>query len=117
MNRQRYIYLRHSIRAGGWSWNWGSPFKTGNLLAGTERFKTPELALVASTLRRSSYDDFQHYSRSEIKNLADLWRYAKNKLGPDESIYRARPLIWWKNIMRSNVRHDNYIFTEQLTNW
>ena len=108
MNRQRYKQLRHNIRASGYSWNWGSRVCLGSKYQYKEA-RTAEIALVLKTLLHPSYDKFE-----PIRPLHVLIK--SRSIGEKDS---RTPItkVQWQNWMRSNVRQDNRVFTEQLTSY
>lgn len=108
MNRQRYKQIRHNIRASGYSWNWGSRVCGGGEYQYKEA-RTPEIALVMKTLLHPSYDNFE-----PIRPLYVLIK--SRSIGQKDSRIPITK-VQWQNWMRSNVRHDNRVFTEQLTSY
>ena len=108
MNRQRYKQIRHNIRASGYSWNWGSRVCGGGEYQYKEA-RTPEIATILKTLLHPSYDKFE-----PIRLLYVLIK--SRSIGEKDS---RTPItrVQWRNWIRSNVRQDNRVFTEQLTEW
>lgn len=99
MNRGRFYALRHHIRCGLQSWKgYDTVSKDG------------VVGLVRKTILDSRYDtDFE-----KVRPLHELIK-TRSIAGKDNRIALTR--IQWQNIMRSNVRHDNRVFTEQLTSY
>jgi len=126
VNRRRYEQLRHNIRSSGWSWNGGSRLTQADewsknvgigrsMQTGTP--KTPEIGAVSKTLK-TSYDkpkpvDLEATDSGLYMRLFREWNQAK-RMHPD-NVYQNRPRVWWQNFMRSNVRNDSAMFSEQLT--
>lgn len=73
----------------------------------SREFKDERLALVGSTLLHPAYDKFE-----DVGGILDVWQRAKAR-----GFMEDRTRIYWQNIIRSNVRRDDRVFTEQLTNW
>lgn len=109
MNRQRYKQIRHNVRASGYSWNWGTRVCLGDEYQHKEP-RTPEIALVMRTLLHPSYDKFE-----TIRPLHVLIKHCS--IGEKKDNRSPRTKIQWQNWMRSNVRHDNRVYTEQLTSY
>lgn len=98
------------IRASGWQWNWGSriaPRKHTDK-GYVNVHKNKEIELVMSTLLHPYYDKFE-----EMRPLYVMSRDGV-RIGDGPG---KRTKVHWQNWMRSNVRHDNRIYTEQLTSY
>jgi hypothetical protein len=79
--------------------------------------KTPEIGAVSKTLK-TNYDkpkpvDLEATDSGLYMRLFREWNQAK-RMHPD-NVYQNRPRVWWQNFMRSNVRNDSAMFSEQLT--
>lgn len=107
MNREKYYKLRNHIRSSGYSWNWGSRFKTRQTDSFKEIPKSKDIEIILSTLLHPSYDQFE-----DIGGIAGVWQRAKER-----GTMKDRTYIYWQNIIRSNVRRDNRVFSEQLTGY
>lgn len=90
MNRDKFYKLRHDIRSSGMSWNWG-------------RRVGKDLEWIKATILHPSYDKFEPLSGT----LVEVYKRRAKGVGR----------IQIKNWIRSNVRRDNRVFTEQLTNY
>lgn len=115
MNREQYYKLRHHIRASGFSWNWGERVTIKRALRqngeDSRVGKTRDLHLVLRTILHPHYDKFE-----KLRPLHVLIKH--KRIGEKDGDNRAvRSKVIWQNWMRSNVRHDNRVFSEQLTSY
>lgn len=115
MNRKLWYKLRHDIRASGYSWNWGSRLTANGRSLVTSEARDSKIAFVATTIEPAVYAtprviDYENPDSGNFMPLYREWAQRKHRG------YRTSR-IWWQNYMRSNVRRDSRLFTEQLTSY
>lgn len=99
MNRELFYTLRHHVRCGLQSWK--------------HYDKVPKDGIIG-LVRKTILDDRYDTTFEQVRPLHELIK-TRSIEGKDGRIALNR--VQWQNIMRSNVRHDNRVFTEQLTSY
>lgn len=113
MDRAKFYALRHNARASGMDWNWGSRLRKGGVSYGPA--KTPPLEMVLTTIPHKAYDKPMIIDRVNA-NSAHLmplhWEWEQRKRRGIKT-----PRIWWQNFIRSAVRNQSRLFTEELISY